>query len=176
MEQKIEQLYKPLYGYIKKRINNTLDAEDLTQEVFYKLYNSDRDKLENVKSWIYSIAKNSIIDYYRKKRLDTKEINEEFIDEEDKNEALEELSNCVSPFINQLPDELITIMKLSEIENHSQKDIAEKMNLNYETVRSKIQRGRVKLKLLISNCCSVIQGAKGSIIDFKQNNSCKGGC
>ena len=177
MEKEIEQLYKPLYYYIQKRINNQLDAEDLTQEVFYKLYNSKSDKVENVKSWVYSIAKNSIIDYYRKKKRFTEEVEDIFIQEELSNkDAVNELSNCIAPFINQLPTDYISIMKLSEIDNLSQKEIAEKFDMNYTTVRSKIQRGRVKLKELISNCCTVIQGGKGGIIDFKKKNDCNKSC
>lgn len=177
MEQKAEQLYKPLYYYIKKRINNQLDAEDLTQEVFYKLYNSKSAKVENVKSWLYAIAKNSIIDYYRKKKQFTEDVDDIFIQEEiSKKDAVNELSHCITPFINQLPEEYISIMKLSEIENLSQKEIAEKYDMNYTTVRSKIQRGRVKLKSLISDCCTVIQGGKGGIVDFNKNDNCNESC
>lgn len=177
MEKDIERLYKPLYYFVKKRINNQLDAEDLTQEVFYKLYNSKSDKVENVKSWMYSIAKNSITDYYRKKKYHTEEVDDIHIQVElSEEEAVNELSNCITPFINQLPEDYIAIMKLSEIENFSQKEIGAKFDMNYTTVRSKIQRGRVKLKDLISNCCTVIQGGKGGIIDFKKNGNCNKSC
>lgn len=177
MEKKIEQLYKSLYYYIKKRINNQLDAEDLTQEVFYKLYNSKSDKVENIKSWVYSIARNSIIDYYRKKKRYTEEVEDVFIQEEiSKEDAVNELSNCIAPFIDQLPKDYISIMKLSEIENLSQKEIAKKFDMNYTTVRSKVQRGRIKLKELISDCCTVIQGGKGGIVDFKKNENCHKSC
>jgi len=132
---------------------------------------------ENVKSWVYAIAKNSIIDYYRKKKHFSEEVEDIFIQEELSIEnAVNELSHCIIPFINQLPKDYISIMKLSEIKNLSQKEIAENLDLNYTTVRSKIQRGRVKLKELISNCCTVIQGGKGGIIDFKKNGNCNKNC
>lgn len=176
MEKQIEQLYKPLYHYIKKKINNQLDAEDLTQEVFYKLYNSKNDEVKNIKSWLYSIARNSIIDYYRRKKHFTAE-EEIFIEKElSEKSAIDELTNCVAPFVNQLPEDYITIMKLSEIENFSQKEIAQKFGMNYATVRSKVQRGRKKLKELISDCCTVVQGGKGGIIDFVKNGDCGDSC
>lgn len=177
MQKQIEQLYKPLYLYIRKRISNQLDAEDLTQEVFYKLSKSNREKVENIKSWVYTIAKNTITDYYRKKKLHTVEIeniaiNEEYI----KNDSIKELSNCITPFIKQLPKDYRIVMTLSELDEVSQKEIAKKLNLNYTTVRSKVQRGRKKLKTLISDCCNVIQGNKGSILDFKKNRNCNNDC
>ncbi|HNP18945.1 MAG TPA: sigma-70 family RNA polymerase sigma factor [Fulvivirga sp.] len=175
MEKQIEQLYNPIFRYIKKRIHNQLDAEDLTQEVFYRLSKSNNEHVNNIKSWVYTIAKNSIVDHYRKNKLLTQEIsNEEFQEELSEKEAINELSNCIIPFLNQLPAEYRDIMKLSELDEVSQKEIAERLNLNYVTVRSKIQRGRMKLKALISDCCTVIQGGKGGIIDYKKN--CKGDC
>ncbi len=175
MEKQIEQLYKPLFLYIKKRVYNQLDAEDLTQEVFYRLSKSNNENVKNIKSWVYTIAKNSIVDHYRKNKLFTQEIgNEDFQEELSEKEAIKELSNCIVPFLNQLPEDYREIMILSELDDVSQKEIAQRLNLNYVTVRSKIQRGRLKLKALISDCCTVIQGGKGGIIDYKKN--CKGDC
>jgi RNA polymerase sigma-70 factor, ECF subfamily len=177
MEKQIEQLYKPLFLYIKKRITNQLDAEDLTQEVFYRLSKSNNENVKNIKSWVYAIAKNSIIDYYRKKKQVTNEIdNIEFQEELSEKDAINELSDCITPFLNQLPEDYRDIMKLSELDDVSQKEIAERLNINYVTVRSKIQRGRLKLKDLISNCCTVVQGGKGGIVDYKKNRDCEGDC
>ena len=74
MGQQIAELYQQLSLYIKKRVNNQADAEDLTQEVFYKLSKSDRDHVKSIKSWVYTIAKNTITDYYRKKKVITSEV------------------------------------------------------------------------------------------------------
>jgi RNA polymerase sigma-70 factor, ECF subfamily len=177
MEKQIEQLYKPLLLYVKKRINNPLDAEDLTQEVFYRLSKSNNDHVENIKGWVYTIAKNSIIDHYRKQKQTTQELdNTEFEEELSEKEAINELSNCIAPFLNQLPEDYRDIMILSEIDDVSQKEIAARLNLNYVTVRSKIQRGRLKLKELISDCCTMIQGGKGGIVDYEKKGTCAGDC
>ena len=177
MQKQIEQLYNPLLMYIRRRINDQLDAEDLTQEVFYKLSKSDISNVKNIKSWVYTIAKNAIIDYYRKKKNNSSVIDE-FIDnfESSDNNRVKEFANCcVLPFVNQLPEDYKQIMKLSELEEIPQKEIAERLNMNYVTVRSRVQRGRQKLKQLISDCCIVVQGGKGSIIDFVDKD-CKRDC
>src|SRR5690606_1799517 len=154
-----------------------MDAEDLAQEVFLKLYESKNSKVQNIKSWIYTIAKNSIIDYYKKKRIYTEEVGDNLMRvERSEEKAIQELSNCIEMFINQLPADYMTVMRLSEMDNLSQKEIAVKMDMNYTTVRSKIQRGRVKLKELISDCCTVIQGGKGAIIDYKKKPNCNHNC
>jgi RNA polymerase sigma-70 factor, ECF subfamily len=86
------------------------------------------------------------------------------------------LSNCIAPFLYQLPEDYRDIMILSEIDDVSQKEIAARLNLNYVTVRSKIQRGRLKLKELISDCCTMIQGGKGGIVDYEKKGTCAGDC
>lgn len=175
MEQQIEQLYNPIFLYVKKRVNIKEDAEDLTQDVFFKLSKSDNSNIDSIKSWVYTIAKNTITDYYRKKKTFTTEIEDiAFENENDDENAGLELSKCVVEYINKLPEEYRSIMTLSELEEIPQKEIAELLDMNYVTVRSKVQRGRKKLKGLISDCCTVFQGRKGSILNFKSNKKCSG--
>lgn len=178
MQKQIEQLYNPLFLYIKKRVNDPMDAEDLTQEVFYKLSNSKNSDIKSIKSWVYTIAKNTIIDYYRKKKNIHKDIeNHPDSQRMDTDTAVEELSNCcIAPFVNQLPEDYRTLIRLSDLEEVPQKEIAARLNMNYTTVRSKVQRGRAKLRDLFSDCCHMIQGGKGSIMDFEKKNECAGDC
>lgn len=169
----IDQLYQPLFLFVKKRINNLEDAEDLTQEVFYKLARSNNNEVDNLKSWVYTIAKNTITDYYRKKKIPSTEMESFDLPETptEKNVAAQ-LSTCVGHFVKQLPEDYRHIMTLSELENVPQKEIAEQLDMNYVTVRSKIQRGRKKLKKLFSDCCVVIQGGKGSILGYEPQGGC----
>ena len=173
MEKQIASLYNPLFLYVRKRINRLEDAEDITQDVFYKLAKSDQEQIKNIKHWVYSIAKNTITDFYRKKRIFSDEFTDLPILEDDElNSASQELSECVLKFIDQLPEEYRYIMRMSELESKSQKEIAKQLNMNYVTVRSKIQRGRKRLKQLFVDCCYVEQGGKGSIIGYKENKGC----
>ena len=64
-------------------------------------------------------------------------------------------------------------MILSELKNVPQKEIAAQLNMNYVTVRSKVQRGRKKLKQLFEGCCTVLQGGKGSIMSFESKPDCE---
>lgn len=179
MLSQVVQLYNPLLGYVKKRVRNQEDAEDLTQDVFLKLSKSNSDGVDNLKSWLYTIAKNTITDYYRKKELQTNSIEEDaFFDFDIDSDAGVALGKCVNSFINQLPEEYRELMILSELKGIPQKEIAEQLNINYVTVRSKIQRGRKKLKELFEGCCTILQGGKGSILDYesKKGDNKKSSC
>ncbi|OUR97969.1 hypothetical protein A9Q86_15385 [Flavobacteriales bacterium 33_180_T64] len=173
MQSQVAQLYNPLLGYVRNRVRNQEDAEDLTQDVFLKLAKSNKDGVDNLKSWVYTIAKNTITDYYRKRQLETNSIEEDvFFDNESKEDAGKELGKCVGAFVNQLPEEYRELMTLSELKDIPQKEIAEQLDMNYVTVRSKVQRGRKKLKELLEGCCSISQGGKGSILGFESKTGC----
>ncbi len=79
----------------------------------------------------------------------------------------------MSSFINELPEEYHHLMNLSELENMSQKEIAQQFDMNYTTVRSKIQRGRKKLKDVFTDCCVILQGGRGSILGYQSKSTCK---
>ncbi|SHG29958.1 sigma-70 family RNA polymerase sigma factor [Flagellimonas flava] len=179
MQYQIESLYEPLYFYIKKRVGNQEDAKDLTQDVFYKLSKSELDSIENVRHWVFTIAKNTITDYYRQKRIFTENADNRVIpDVAEPHDVSKELSECIDSFIDFLPEEYRTLLKLSELDGISQKQIAEQTGMNYVTVRSKIQRGRKKLRAIFAQCCVVTQGGKGSILGYEQRIPCnqKGVC
>ena len=64
--------YAPrLLGYIRLQINSREDAEDILQDVFYQLArvsNEDGSEIERISSWLYRVARNSILNFWRKKR------------------------------------------------------------------------------------------------------------
>jgi len=61
-------LSRQLFGFIRKRVSSTEDAEDILQEVFYQ-FAGNTEPIEQASSWLYRVAKNKITDNYRKKKL-----------------------------------------------------------------------------------------------------------
>jgi RNA polymerase sigma factor (sigma-70 family) len=59
-----------LYNFIRRRVPNSLDAEDILQEVFYELVEANRllMPIEHVTGWLFRVARNRITDLFRKKR------------------------------------------------------------------------------------------------------------
>jgi len=177
--------YKPILHFIRQRVKNTADAEDLTQEVFYKLINTNQKgtEIRNAQSWLYTTARNILTDYYRKKKIPTEEIEANNVESPPliaeeltlSEEQRTKLQTYLRSLVNELPETYRKIIQMSELEGFSQKEIAEELGMNYTTVRSKVQRGRQQLKRMISDCCEVIQGGKGSIIGYKPNdkNECR---
>ena len=59
-----------LLGFIRRRIDDASEAEDLLQEVFYQLLTSDRvtEPIENLAAWLFTVTRNKVTDWYRKRR------------------------------------------------------------------------------------------------------------
>ncbi|HLX90094.1 MAG TPA: sigma-70 family RNA polymerase sigma factor [Puia sp.] len=65
----IGQFGKRLFGFIRQRVRSEADAEDILQDVWYQLTSTiETEPIEQVSSWLFKVARNKIIDSYRKKR------------------------------------------------------------------------------------------------------------
>jgi RNA polymerase sigma-70 factor, ECF subfamily len=160
-----------LGNYIAKRVNNRADAEDLLQEVFIKVHNNRMTigSRESIKSWLFTITRNTIIDYYRKKGRDPltgvekqmQEIGSEAFDAG----TTVELDGCIRRFIAGLPDAYRDIVMDAELKGISQKDLAVKYGIAYPSLRSRVQRGRARLREMFLDCCAIEHDSRGNILD-----------
>lgn len=172
------QYHQVLFSFIKSKVNNYQDAEDILQNVFIKVSTGmgDLNRKEKLQSWMYTIARNSIIDYYRtntgnKNLVADEDITNSFTDEEYV-DTTKGLDCCLIDFVNQLPEEYRDIMIDVEMRGVKQKDLAEKYNLAYPSIRSRIQRGREKLKQILLVCCHIQWDNRGNILDVQSKSTC----
>lgn len=172
------QFHKVLHGFILARVGNTDDAADILQEVFIKIaakLGTLADS-ERLKSWIFSIARNAIIDYYRKNAGNKKtELTQHLLDEvptEAYLDATKGLETCLGGFIQNLPEEYREIIIDSELKGISQKELSVKYHLPYPTMRSRVQRGRARLKEMLLDCCEIEVDSRGNVLAAKAKNSC----
>ena len=138
-----ERLYAEYKGkvlsYIRSRVFNASDAEDLCGDVFVKAF-SAADSFDPSKAsagtWLYSITRNTVIDYFRRFHP-TEEIPEDISDEcrtEDgiiESEMLEELAAA----LEQLPAELTDIVVLHYFDRIPLTEIAASLNISYGMVK-----------------------------------------
>ena len=113
-----KRLQKQLYGFIKQRVSNNEDAEDILQEVFYQ-FAGNTEPIEQISGWLYKVARNKITDNYRKKRwplaedmmggIETDEgyFNwQEFLPSQNNNPETESLRNLFWDLLKEALDEL----------------------------------------------------------------------
>ncbi|MFA6919366.1 MAG: sigma-70 family RNA polymerase sigma factor, partial [Patescibacteria group bacterium] len=70
LEVLIQKYLKPIYNFVYRYVGDMANAEDLTQEVFVKVWKNIKkfDRKKSFKTWIFCIAKNTAFDYLRKKK------------------------------------------------------------------------------------------------------------
>lgn len=73
IEQTFQKEKNRLLGFIRKRVADKDDAEDILQDVFYQFIENftPLEPIEKISSWLFRVAKNKIIDKYRKKKPET---------------------------------------------------------------------------------------------------------
>ena len=177
-----KQFHSDLLGYVKSKVRSREDAEDILQNVFIKI-SSNIDKLTQdvkLKSWIFTITRNAIIDYYRvnatKKKVAVPEEIDEYILELDDPDPTKGLDQCMNSMIRLLPEEYRDIIIDSEIKGIKQKDLADKYEMAYPSMRSRVQRGRERLKQLFYNCCHIETDKHGNILAAQGRTDCDGPC
>ncbi|WP_290796786.1 RNA polymerase sigma factor SigZ [Flavihumibacter sp. UBA7668] len=172
------RFYQVLLGFIKSKVNNHQDAEDILQNVFIKVAGGvgELNRKEKLQSWIYTISRNSIIDYYRvisgKKSISSEEAIAEHFTDEEYIDTTKGLDYCLLNFVKQLPEEYRDIIIDVELNGIKQKDLAEKYKLAYPSVRSRVQRGREKLKQILLDCCHIQWDNRGNILEVQSRSAC----
>lgn len=164
---------KELRNFILKRVRDQDLANDILQDVLMKVYNFclKRSGVRNVRSWLFQIAQNTIIDHYRKQaKFSDKDIPEKY--EEEENIAFSEALTYITPILNFLPPKYAVPLRLSDIDGLKQSEIAKKLNLSLPATKSRIQRGRQLLMAKFITCCHFEKDASGNLLSFSIKDSC----
>ncbi|HTS76698.1 MAG TPA: RNA polymerase sigma factor [Bryobacteraceae bacterium] len=144
-----------LRSFIRRRVADADDAEDILQDVFYSLVEANRllMPIEHVTGWLFRVARNRIIDFFRKKRPETfssiargQEDNEpvsfeDLLPSPDAGpEALYArgvLLDEIDAAIDELPEEQREVFIAHELEGRSFKEIAEETGVGVNTLLSR---------------------------------------
>ncbi|CZF82466.1 RNA polymerase sigma factor SigZ [Grimontia marina] len=164
-----------LKAFIRSKVSNPDDAEDLLQDILVKTYTSlpslhERSKL---KPWLFQIANNAIIDFYRRKRFDSNDSdevgNELWLDEESPS-VVQDLTKCILPFLHGLSESEAELLKAIEIDGVSQKDYAETHDINYSTLKSRLKKSRQNLMGLFNQCCKFSLDSQGNLLEYERRD------
>ena len=150
-----------VYNLVYRMVRDVQEAEDLTQEAFIKAFNSLASFNEDYafSTWLYKIATNNCIDFFRKRKLQTysldkpiqykdSEIQHEIPDPDlnpEKSIIARERTTLIQEAIRTLPEKYYTAIVLRHNEEKSYEEIAEVLDLPLGTVKARIFRAREML-------------------------------
>ena len=170
----IAQYHQPIYSLIARSLNDPADAADISQEVFIKVFRSIRSFHGDcsLRTWLYRIALREASNQRRWwSRHKRQEITIDSPPSECSSDDLQpslaslladrgmtpyeataqsELRGRVEAALRNIPEAFRTVVVLREIEGFSYDEIAEILNTNIGTVKSRLTRGRAALRLLLA--------------------------
>jgi RNA polymerase sigma factor (sigma-70 family) len=164
LEDTIEREQSRLRNFIRKRVADPLDVEDILQDVFYKLVEANRllMPIDHVTGWLFRVARNRIIDLFRKAKTETFGAAFTAGDEDDelhiedmlpspdagpeaqyaRSVLLEELQLA----INELPAEQRDVFVAHEVEGRSFDEIARETGVSINTLLSRKRYAVLRLR------------------------------
>ena len=164
--------YEPdLFGFLRKQLPDQASTDDLLQLTFLKASQnwSQVEQPQKARAWLMQIARHSLIDFFRKgqkeQALREKLARETFTAlPDDWNELQVQLARYIPTAIELLPEKYREAIRLTELEGLSQKELAQQLGISYSGAKSRVQRGREKLKEIVLDCCQVEADKYGNII------------
>lgn len=142
----IESIYRTygdyIYGYIYGMVQNKAEAEDLLQDTFVKVMKSDTSEIKNMKSWLITIARNTVYDHWRREKR-KRNLNP-FIRRKKRDV---DLKLDIEREIEKLSPKLKEVIILREINQLNYEEIADILGVEIGTVKSRLSRARRELRI-----------------------------
>ena len=170
IKQTVQKERRRLFDFIRKRVPEAEDAEDILQDVFYELVESYRlmKPVEQLASWLFTVARNKISDLYRKpktasleKNIPVKEEEGEMLNLADLLPANDEgtdaklmrsiIMDTLEEALDELPKEQREVFVLHEMEDKSFAEISSETGIAINTLLSRKRYAVIYLRVRLQN-------------------------
>lgn len=177
----LERIWRDFHGrlrsFVGARVPDAHIADDILQDVFLKVHRSIGSLREEQRlaPWLFQITRNAIVDHHRAgadSRHEDDSALEDIAAEESAVADEQKLAEGLLMMIEDLPAHYRDAVRLAEIEGLGQAEMAERLGLSLSGGKSRVQRGREKLKALLLECCHVELDRRGGIAHYEVRESC----
>src|ERR1035438_578514 len=166
----VEVLWKefstPLRAFLLARTRTAADADDLLQDVFYRIHRRlpRLRRPEKLQGWVYRIARNAVIDHYRGRRDHVELKFEPESEPADIKDAVD-LTPTLKRFIAQLPPRYRAPLVRHEFEGMALADVAKDLGISLTATKSRVRRARMMLRKMLDECCRFEFDRRGRVIE-----------
>lgn len=182
-EQMWREILPQLRRFVRRRIADPDRADDLVAEILLRIHQNvasldDRELLPN---WVFRIARNAVIDEYRRAGRSREQLTptlpdqpiEPFTDQ-DEHSAVRELSACLRPLLTGLSADQREALEMVDLAGMTQAAAAQQAGVSLSGMKSRVQRGRRRLAELLGQCCALTLDGRGVPMDYEPTPGC--GC
>jgi len=168
------ELTARLRPFVARRVAPA-DADDVLQEVFLRVQTNLthlRDA-ERFGPWVYQVARSAIIDHHRAAARHIlprgpegpEPVEEQAAPADAEGDAEAEVCRCIAPFVARLPSPYREAITLTELEGLGQREAALLVGVSPSAMKSRVQRGRERLRAMFLACCEIALDPRGRVID-----------
>ena len=140
-----------LYAVCYQMLKNSLEAEEVVQDSFVKLWQAKENGAKQSKAWLYQVARNHCLDILRRRQHEIKYQQHSLLEAKVTKSAYDELANTelskqISTAIEELKEPYKSLIVLRELSQLSYQQLADVLNLSITQVKVYLSRARNMLK------------------------------
>jgi RNA polymerase sigma-70 factor (ECF subfamily) len=165
-------LREGLETFLARRVSPS-DVDDVLQDVLVRvLTGAPVREDERWASWVFTIARNAAIDHHRRRgRRPTDTLDDDVVVDpspvaRDEEVLYAQAAACAASFVRELPEPYREALELTDLEGLSQRDVADRLGMSHSGLRTRVQRGRERLRELVSDCCTVELDVRSRVVEF----------
>jgi RNA polymerase sigma-70 factor (ECF subfamily) len=161
-----------LRPYVARRVPSAAEVDDIVQEILVRVHKglASLHDDERFGGWVYRIAARTIADAAKSHARDPIARGGDVVDAAGaaSDEAADlqlELGECVALFVARLPSPYREAITLTELRGLTQKEAAEMLSTSVSGMKSRVQRGRDKIREMFEECCEISVDCRGRVVD-----------
>jgi RNA polymerase sigma-70 factor (ECF subfamily) len=163
-----------LKRFIISKVKNSTIADDILQDTFIKIHTKlhTLNDVTKIKPWCFTVARNSILDYWKSTNQTFEIANFEAETEIVENSHTEQ--DCLKAILKNLPKKYRDPLFLSDIKGLKQQEVADQLQQTLSTTKSQIQRARKLIAQGFMDCCGFVMNTEGNLMgEIKEKEDCK---
>jgi RNA polymerase sigma-70 factor, ECF subfamily len=165
-------IHEKLKTFVFRKVKDKALAEDIVHDVFLKVH-AKASQLKDpakISSWIYQITRHAVTDYFRAQSRVISPVDLDW------DSATQDFNDCVAFCLNQLiktlPEKYRQALELTELEQVSQLELAERLGISYSGAKSRVQRARQMLKERLHELYTIKTDTYGNVIVCEDKVPC----
>jgi len=163
--------------YVARRVDPGA-IDDVVATILLRLVQHEGELIaaRTPSAWMLRVAANTIADHHRRRAAEARALARSALEPQDEiapepdaiASATSEIASCLEPMIRDLPDPYREALTLIDIDGLSQADAANRVGLSLSGMKSRVQRGRAKLKDALLRCCTIELDQRGGLVDYER--------
>jgi len=167
-----------LRPYLLNKLGSPADADDALQNALLRIHRGldGLEQPERLIPWMYRIAQNAAVDLLRDRTRhpvarEGAAVEAEAPSADDDSAIAADVANYVASLVSVLDEPYKTALELTEIEGLTHKAAAEAQGVSLTAMKSRVQRGREKLRRELERCCAIALDGRRRVVDCKPRQS-----